>query len=347
MLDLFFNFTNMKSILLLCCLLPCLLTLAQQGPQWALVIHGGAGTIKRKLMTEEMEAAYRKGLEAALQAGSEVLRKGGSSADAVEATIRVLELNPLFNAGKGAVFTHAEQVELDASFMDGGTGEAGAVAGVTTIKHPISAARRVMDSSVHVMMAGVGAEAFAQAQALELVPNRYFHTEKRLGQLRKLKARDADPALDHDSDDEDQEAVKKKYGTVGCVALDQSGNLAAGTSTGGMTNKRYGRIGDSPIIGAGTYADNATCGVSCTGHGEYFIRHVVAYDVAARMKYLNESVQEAADYIVNTSLVEKGGSGGLIAMDREGHIAMPFNSSGMFRGYLKADGEIVIKIYRD
>jgi L-asparaginase / beta-aspartyl-peptidase len=339
---------HMKSTLIfLLCLLPCLLTLAQQRPAWALVIHGGAGTIKRELMTEEMEAAYRQGLEAALQAGSEVLRAGGSSADAVEATINVLELNPLFNAGKGAVFTHEEQVELDASFMDGATGQAGAVAGVTTIKHPISAARRVMDSSVHVMMSGHGAEEFAKEQQLELVSNDFFHTEKRLGQLRRLKARNADPALDHDSDDEDGEPVKKKHGTVGCVALDQSGNLAAGTSTGGMTNKRYGRIGDSPIIGAGTYADNATCGVSCTGHGEYFIRNVVAYDVAARMKYLGESVHEAADYIVNTVLVEKGGSGGLIAMDRDGDVAMPFNSSGMFRGYLKADGEMMIEIYRD
>lgn len=337
----------LKSLLIFCLLIPCLLTLAQERPDWALVIHGGAGTIRRDLMTDELEAQYRAGLQAALEAGAAVLEAGGSSADAVEATIHVLEDNPLFNSAKGAVFTHEEQVELDASFMDGGTGQAGAVAGVTTIKHPISAARRVMDSSVHVMMAGRGAEEFAEEQGLELVPNTYFHTEKRLAQLRRLKARDADPALDHDSEGEDDEPVKKKHGTVGCVALDQAGNLAAGTSTGGMTNKRYGRIGDSPIIGAGTYADNGTCGVSCTGHGEYFIRNVVAYDVAARMKYLDEPLAEAADYVVNTELVKKGGSGGLIAMDAQGNIAMPFNSAGMFRGYLKAGGEVVIEIYRE
>jgi beta-aspartyl-peptidase (threonine type) len=336
----------MKFLLIFCVMWPCLLALAQERPDWALVIHGGAGTIRRDLMSPELEAQYRQGLRQALEAGGKVLQEGGSSADAVEATIQVLEEDSLFNSAKGAVFTHEEQVELDASFMDGGSGQAGAVAGVKTIKHPISAARRVMDSSVHVMMAGPGAEAFAAEQGLALVPNAYFYTDKRLRQVQQLKAREAGPALDHDSEVEADEPVKKKHGTVGCVALDRQGNLAAGTSTGGMTNKRYGRVGDSPIIGAGTYADNATCGVSCTGHGEYFIRNVVAYDVAARMKYLGESVQQAADYVINTELVEKGGSGGLIAMDQQGQIAMPFNSSGMFRGYLKAGGEVVIEIYR-
>jgi len=316
----------------------------QGGSDWALVIHGGAGTIQKKYMTDELEAAYRSGLEAALNTGATVLKNGGSSAEAVEATIMILEENPLFNAGKGAVFTHDEHVELDASFMDGKSGQAGAVSGVRTVRHPISAARLVMDSSVHVMMSGRGAEEFAHSQGLEEVENSFFHTEKRLGQLRKIKAADGGTALDHDSD---KEPVKKKYGTVGCVALDKAGNLAAGTSTGGMTNKRFGRVGDSPIIGAGTYADNETCGVSCTGHGEYFIRHVVAYDVAARMKYLNESLEEAADHIINKELPAVGGTGGLVAMDREGNITMPFNTPGMFRGYLKANGEIVIEIYRD
>lgn len=338
-------------------LLPCLLALLlasclstpQKDGTWSLVIHGGAGTIERGSMTAEKEAAYRDALEQALQAGADVLSAGGSSADAVEATIHVMEESPLFNSGKGAVFTSEGTVELDASFMDGATGNAGAVAGIKTIRHPISAARLVMDSSVHVMMAGEGADKFAANMGLETVENSYFFTPRRQKQLQRIQAEERGPTLDHDSDQatEGMDPLDKKHGTVGCVALDNDGNLAAGTSTGGMTNKRYGRVGDSPIVGAGTYADNATCGVSCTGHGEYFIRNVVAYDVAARMKYLGESVQQAADYVVNQHLVEKGGTGGLIAMDAQGNVAMPFNTAGMYRGYLRANGEMVIEIYRD
>lgn len=320
-----------------------------KGADWALVIHGGAGTIERGSMTQEKESQYRSALTEALEAGAAVLANGGSSAEAVEATIHIMEDSPLFNSGKGAVFTSEGTVELDASFMDGATGNAGAVAGVKTVRHPISAARMVMDSSVHVMMAGNGADQFARQMGLEIVSNEYFFTDRRHNQLKRIQEQEQGTMLDHDSEGatEGMDPLDKKHGTVGCVALDMAGNLAAGTSTGGMTNKRFGRVGDSPVIGAGTYADNATCGVSCTGHGEYFIRNVVAYDVAARMKYLGESVATAADHVVNKHLVEQGGTGGLIAMDAQGNIAMPFNTAGMYRGYLKADGEIVIEIYRD
>ena len=314
----------------------------QERPEFALVIHGGAGAMKRSLMSGEAEKNYRAGLQEALDTGKSVLKKGGSAADAVEATINVLEENPLFNSGKGAVFTHDETIELDASFMNGEHRNAGAVAGVKTVRHPISAARLVMDSSVHVMMAGRGAEDFAAGMGLEMVENTYFHTEKRLAQLRKILSKEqgqldlpvADPLL-------------KKFGTVGCVALDKAGNLAAGTSTGGMTTTRYGRVGDSPIIGAGTYADNDACGVSCTGHGEYFIRNVVAYDVAALMLYGGKTVDEAANEIIHTKLPAQGGTGGLVAMDRNGNISMPFNTDGMFRGYVKSTGETEIAIYKD
>lgn len=305
-------------------------------PDYVLVIHGGAGVIKRSSMSPEQEAKYRQGLENALETGRKVLEAGGSAEDAVEATINVLEDNPNFNAGKGAVFTGEETVELDASFMSGKNRNAGAVAGVKTIKHPISAARRVMDSSVHVMMAGRGAEAFAREQGLEEVENEYFYTEKRLNQIRAITAPEKHP---------DTDPPLKKHGTVGCVALDRQGNLAAGTSTGGMTNKRFGRVGDSPIIGAGTYANNATCAVSCTGHGEYFIRNVIAYDVSAQMEYGGKTLEEAAREVIHNKLPALGGTGGLIALDKDGNIAMLFNTDGMFRGYLTADGEKVVKIY--
>ncbi|WNJ18577.1 isoaspartyl peptidase/L-asparaginase [Pontibacter sp. G13] len=313
-------------------------------PDFVLVIHGGAGTIKKELMTPELEAEYRAGLQAALDAGKAVLEAGGSAEDAVEAAILPLEDNPLFNAGKGAVFTHEKTVELDASFMSGKTGEAGAISGVKTVKHPIRAARKVMEESVHVMLTGTGAEAFAQVQGLEMVENSYFYTERREKQLDRILAREAEA---HETElDDPNEPVRKKHGTVGAVALDKYGNLAAGTSTGGMTNKRYGRVGDSPIIGAGTYADNATCAVSCTGHGEYYIRNVVAFDVSARMKYQGSSLQTASDQIIHEVLKEQGGTGGLIAVDKDGHIAMPFNTSGMFRGYVKSTGEQNIGIYQ-
>ena len=305
-------------------------------PAYALAIHGGAGAMSRDLMTPEMEKAYRAGLEAALAKGESILKDGGSAMDAVEASIHILEDNPLFNAGKGAVFTHEETVELDASFMDGQTGNAGAVAGVKSIRHPISAARLVMDSSVHVMMAGQGADKFASGYGLEVVDNTYFHTERRLKQVQAKKA-----------GDEAKAKQLKKYGTVGCVALDKQGNLAAGTSTGGMTNKRYGRVGDAPIIGAGTYANNKTCAVSCTGHGEYFIRNVVAYDVSALMEYGAKTLQQAGDYIIHDKLVKQDASGGLISLDKDGNIHMPFNSAGMFRGFVKSDGSQGVAIYED
>lgn len=313
----------------------------QPGPI-TLVIHGGAGTIKKENMTPEREKAYRHKLQEALKTGYAVLENGGTSLDAVTETIQILEESPLFNAGRGAVFTSDGKNELDASIMNGETGEAGAVAGVTTVKSPILAARAVMEKSPHVMMAREGAEAFAKEQGLEIVDPSYFYDENRHNQLQKLREnqeKDGTAYMDQFPD--------HKFGTVGCVALDAQGNIAAGTSTGGMTNKKYGRIGDSPVIGAGTYADNSTCGVSSTGHGEYFIRYVVAYDIAALMKYKGLSLEEAANHVVMEKLVEKGGTGGIIALDRQGNIAMPFNTAGMFRGYIKEKDKPMVFIYKD
>ena len=337
----------MKHISLILLLLFGCFTIQGQNNRYVLVIHGGAGAMSRTSMTAEMEKEYRAGLQQALDVGAKILAEGGSSLDAVEKTIHVLEDNPLFNAGKGAVFTNEETVELDASFMNGQNLNAGAVAGVKTVRHPISAARLVMDSSVHVMMAGIGADQFAQSQGLEMVKNSYFHTDRRLQQVRNRKARDNSRGWAEPKEEKPENKVLKKHGTVGCVALDQMGNLAAGTSTGGMTNKRFGRVGDAPIIGAGTYANNETCAVSCTGHGEYFIRNVVAYDVSALMMYGNKSLQEAADWIIHDKLPKQGGSGGLIAVDKDGNIAMPFNTEGMFRGYITSEGKTAIEIYRE
>ena len=294
---------------------------------YGLVIHGGAGTITRKNMSPEKESSYRAKLTEALAAGFEILEKGGSSMDAVETTIRIMEDSPLFNAGRGAVFTNAGTNELDASIMDGSTLQAGAVAGVKTIKNPISAARKVMEETWHVMLAGEGADNFAKKQGLEIVNNDYFYTERRWKALQK--AQDAE-----------------KHGTVGCVALDRNGNLAAGTSTGGLTNKRWGRIGDTPIVGAGNYANNETCGVSGTGQGEYFIRGNMAFDVSALMNYSSLSVKQSARQVID-KLSGRGGRGGLIAMDKNGNIAMPFNTEGMYRGYYLNGSEPVIKIYND
>jgi beta-aspartyl-peptidase (threonine type) len=307
-------------------------------PEYALVIHGGAGTILPENMTEERASGIRDAMNAAMDAGEAVLRRGGSSADAVEATIWVLEDSPHFNAGRGAVFTNAGINEMDASFMTGHDQNAGAVGGLTTIKHPISAARAVMEKSEHVLLSGKGANDFAAEQGLEVVDPRYFFTESRYSALQRARA--------GERVEQEQVDVDKKHGTVGCVALDKNGDLAAGTSTGGMTNKRYNRLGDSPIIGAGTYADNATCGVSCTGWGEFFIRYAVAYDVHARMAYGGATVEEAADAVINQTLVDKGGTGGLIAMDAMGNIAMPFNTPGMYRAYLRAGGQREIEFYR-
>jgi len=343
----------MKKLLLVLSVTGIVMTAdAQTNQNIALVIHGGAGTISRKNMTPAKEKAYREALNRSLQAGYAVLKKGGTSLDAVEAAIHVLEDSPLFNAGKGAVFTHDGKHELDASIMDGKTLKAGAIAGVTNIKNPISTARRVMEQSEHVMLMGEGAETFARQQGMELVEPAYFYTEARWRALQEA-IKEEKTVLDHTGDTtgalfDDQIFVEgKKFGTVGCLALDQFGNLAAGTSTGGMTNKRYGRVGDAPIIGAGTYANNATCAVSATGHGEFFIRSVVSYDISALMDYKGLSVQQAADEVVMKKLVERGGEGGVIALDRNGNIAMPFNSEGMYRGYIKADGSSQVLIYKD
>ncbi len=307
---------------------------------YAIVIHGGAGTILRADMTPERDSAYRAALHAALDIGEETLKNGGSSMDAVEQTIMSLENSPLFNAGKGAVFTNDGKNELDAAFMTGADLNAGAVGGLTTIKNPIRAARAVLEQSEHVFLIGKGAEDFAKMQGIETVDPAYFYTESRWNALQRAKAAEDQRTSSIDSNPD------YKYGTVGCVALDKDGNITAGTSTGGMTNKRWNRVGDVPIIGAGTYANNATCGISCTGHGEFFIRYTVAHDVSALMEYGGLSLEEAGKRVINEKLVKAGGSGGLIAVDKDGNVAMPFNSEGMYRGYAKP-GERVVGIYDD
>lgn len=318
--------------------------------KYVMVMHGGAGTILKEEMTPEKEAAYKAALTEALQTGYQQLNTGKSSLDAVEAAIHVLEDSPLFNAGKGAVFTHDGRNEMDAAIMDGKTLAAGAVAGVTTIRHPISAARAVMEKSEHVMMFGPGAEQFAKEAGLEIVDPKYFYTQERWDALQKVIEEDSTKSqLDHDSKTSLKLGIKNKdnkFGTVGAVALDKAGNLAAGTSTGGMTNKRYGRVGDSPIIGAGTYANNQTAGISCTGWGEFYIRNVVAYDISALMEYKGLSVAEAAQTALD-KVAKLGGDGGLIALDKNGNVAMPFNTAGMYRGTVTEDGKIEIKIYKE
>lgn len=331
-------------------LLASLVSFAQQKPDYSkitLVIHGGAGTITKANMTPEKEKAYNEVLQQALETGYAILKNGGSSLDAVEATVRVMEDSPLFNAGKGAVFTNEGKNELDAAIMDGRDRNAGAIASVTTVRNPISAARAVMEKSEHVMMIGAGAEKFATEQDLEIVDPSYFHTETRYQQLQKLIDKEK-TELDHSGSGHNENIFIEgdKFGTVGAVALDAFGNLAAATSTGGMTNKRYGRVGDVPIIGSGTFADNATCAVSATGHGEYFIRSVVAHDIAALMEYKKFSVKKAAEEVVMKKLVQRGGEGGVIALDRNGNFAMPFNSAGMYRGYIK-NGKSEVAIYKD
>ena len=313
-----------------------------------LVVHGGAGTILKKDMTPEKEKAYQDALNAALQTGHRILQGGGTSLDAVETTIRVLEDSPLFNAGKGAVFTHEGKNEMDAAIMDGSNLKAGSIAGVGVIKNPISTARKVMEKSEHVMLVGRGAEQFAKEQGMEIVDPAYFYTEHRFRQWKKA-VEEEKIQLDHSTDKgsrEDYPTSEKKFGTVGAVALDQYGNLAAGTSTGGMTNKRWNRVGDAPIIGAGTYANNQTCAVSATGHGEYFMRSVVAYDISALMEYKKLTVKQAAEEVVMRKLVQRGGEGGVIALDKNGNFAMPFNSEGMYRGHIKADGKPEVLIYK-
>lgn len=328
---------------------------------WGLVMHGGAGTIDRDRMTPEREAQYREAMATALAAGHAVLANGGSSLDAVVATINVLEDSPLFNAGKGAVYTADGSHSLDASIMDGATRRAGAVAGVTTVRHPITLARRVMERSEHVFLSGAGAEAFGRLQGAEMVEPEYFHTEFRRRQLREAQAADqagGGQAPGTDAAGRDTAAVNgsaargreltsgAKFGTVGVVALDRAGNLAAGTSTGGMTNKRWGRIGDSPVIGAGTYAD-ASCGVSGTGWGEYFIRNVVAYDICARVRYQGLTLAQSAHAMIMEQLEsQEPETGGIIALDGDGNVVMTFNTTGMYRGYIGPDGQPVTAIYR-
>lgn len=303
----------------------------QTRPKYALAIHGGAGTISRANLTPEQEAHYRAALDSALTVGEIILNNGGTALDAVTQTIKSLEDCPLFNAGRGAVFNHEGKNEMDASIMNGIDQTAGAVGGVTTVKNPITLARAVMEKSPHVLLTGRGAEEFAREQGIEMVDPKWFFTQERWNTLQEMLAEEKKKgptgAVFHNPD--------YKFGTVGCVALDSKGNLAAGTSTGGMTNKRWNRLGDSPIIGAGTYADNQVCAVSCTGHGEFFIRYAVAHDVWALMSYKGLSVSEATNEVINKKLKEKGGEGGLIAVDKNGNIAQPFNSEGMYRGWVK------------
>ena len=305
-----------------------------------IAIHGGAGTILRSQMDPEKEKQYLNGLTQALQSGYAILEKGGSAVDAVEAAVTSLENFPLFNAGRGAVFTHTGTHEMDASIMDGKTLEAGAVCGISNVQNPVQLARVIKEHSGHVLLSGKEAEAFAKKMNLTFQPDAYFFEEGRYRQWQEVKDTDQ-YQLDHtDAKDE------KKFGTVGAVALDEQGNLAAATSTGGMTNKRYGRIGDTPIIGAGTYANNSTCAISCTGHGEYFIRAVVAYDISCLMEYKGYTLKQACDYVVKDKLVKMGGEGGLIALDATGNVELVFNSDGMYRGWMQ-NGKAEVRIYED
>lgn len=314
-----------------------------------IVIHGGAGVISRGSLTPEKEKEYRAKLEEALLAGYKLLEQGRSSLDAIEAAIRIMEDSPLFNAGKGAVFTNEGKNELDASVMDGKTLGAGAVAGLRRIKNPITLARTVMEKSPHVMMVGQGAEKFAVEQGFALVDEKYFFTEERWEGLQRVLKEEQQKGKSpgHSSGLPAAKKDENRFGTVGAVALDKDGNLAAGTSTGGMTNKRFGRVGDAPIIGAGTYANNATCAVSATGWGEYFIRLGVARDISALMEYRALPVQQAADIVIKQKLQNMGADGGVIVIDRFGNIGISFNSEGMYRAYMNSDGKPVVQIYKD
>jgi len=319
---------------------------SQSAKNFVLVIHGGAGVIPNEDLTPEKEKAARATLDAALLAGHSVLARGGKSSDAVIAAIKILEDSPLFNAGKGSVLTADGTVGMDASIMDGATHKAGACADVKRVKNPIELARLVMDRTPHVLLAGEGAERLAKEHDLQFMPPEYFITEQRRLQLQRIQRLEKEKP--HKAGEKKvQFNDLENIGTVGAVALDKHGNLAAGTSTGGMVNKRFGRVGDSPIIGAGTYADNLTCAVSGTGHGEFFIRGVVCYDIAAKMKYQGVTLANAADEVVIRKLKEAGGRGGVIAVDAQGNVAMPFNSEGMYRGVIRADGKTWTAIRRD
>lgn len=316
-------------------------------------IHGGIG-VDKKDMTPELDKEVRAGLKASLEAGRAKLQAGGSSLDAVEAAIRVMEDLPVFNAGKGAVFTHAGTNELDASIMDGKTKKAGSVAGVMTIKNPISGARTVMEKSKHVMLIGPGADAFAKEQGLEIVDPKYFetpHRRKAIEEIWRLEAEAKQKKASSNADDAIElplaPKTKSQYGTVGAVAIDSAGNLAAGTSTGGMTNKMAGRVGDSPIIGAGTYADNEAAAISCTGHGEFFIRYSVSHEIVAQMKYKHASAQDASHDVINRQLKDVGGEGAAIVLDRQGRFATAYNSEGLYRACITKDGTIRIRLYEE
>lgn len=315
----------------------------------AIAIHGGAGTIKKSRFTPEMEKAYRDKLAEAVETGYSVLHKGGSSLDAVTAAINVLENSPFFNAGKGAVYTYDETHEMDASIMYGKNRQAGAVAGVKHIKNPINLARMVMDESVHVMLSGIGAEQFAKTQGVALVDNKIFDTDHRYKSLLKSKEKMKKAKQENKNYQAAHNAldVEYKVGTVGAVALDSQGNIAAGTSTGGMTNKRFGRIGDSPVIGAGTFADNKSCAVSATGHGEYFIRYNVAADICARVQYQGKSIELAGKEVINDVLMPVGGTGGVIIIDTKGNISMPFNTAGMYRAKKSSSSPTYVGIFSD
>lgn len=315
-------------------------TAATTSSSFGIVIHGGAGTILKENMTPETEKAYRKTLAAAIEVGHAILKAGGTSQQAVEKTIHVMENSPLFNAGKGAVLNANGFASLDASFMNGETLDAGAIAGVSHIKNPISAAIGVMDQSPHVMLSGKGADQFAMELGLDTVPNAYFITERRKNALKRVQDREQNKSAFYDP------FIKEsKFGTVGCVALDKNGNLAAGTSTGGMTNKKWDRIGDAPIIGAGTYANNASCGVSATGWGEFFIRSVVAHDIAALVEYKGLDIATASKQVIQ-KVEDLGGDGGVIVLDTKGNVAMEFNTAGMYRAHMDAEGNLSVKIYK-
>ena len=302
---------------------------------FALVVHGGAGYIYEGKYSPEQEKQYTEKLEEAINLGYDILNNNGSAVDAVETVIRVLEDSPLFNAGKGAVFTDEGNVELDASIMDGKNINAGGVASLTHIKNPITLARFVMEHSPHILLFGEGAEKFSDEFGLQKVDNSYFKTDERIKEFEK---NNKSASLKYESEN--------KFGTVGCAALDKEGNLAAGTSTGGMMGKKYGRVGDSPIIGAGTYANNKTCAISATGHGEFFIRNVLAHDISALMEYKGLNIFEASDLVINKNLKEQDASGGVIGLDKYGNVMMTFNTEGMFRGYRISGGVSEIKLYR-
>jgi len=301
--------------------------------EWVIALHGGAGNMTPEDYNEDQQKEYKQELLNALEVGKKILSEGGSSLDAVEQVVRYMEDCPLFNAGKGAVFNHEGINELDAAIMDGNGLRAGAVASVSDIKNPISAARMVMEKSKHVLLIGSGASIFAKSQGVEIVDSSYFYTEKSWNSLQR--------ALKRENEEE------KKKGTVGCVALDKNGNLAAATSTGGMTNKRFGRVGDVPVIGAGTYANNNTCAVSATGHGEFFIRYTVAHDISALIEYKGLSLADAANQVVNEKLVTAGGIGGIIAVDKYGNYILTMNSTGMFRAFANSKGDQGVAIFKE